>query len=807
MGGVESLAPVRPTGSSLVAPLALVVAGVTIGAAAAGLLGAQERAVVIRAGLLLDGSGSARNNVDITIQGSRIVAVDPAAPGRDVTYDLGHRTVLPGLIDTHVHITSHFGPDGRLAGSDEPPQAAILAAAENAYLTLAAGVTTVQSLGAPADRALRDAVARGVLPGPRILTSLAAITEQTGSIEDIRAAVRRLAAEGADAIKLFASRSIREGGSQTLARPALEAACGEARAVGLRTLVHAHDEGSIRDATLAGCTAIEHGVFATDAVLALMAERGTYFDPHISLLFRNYLDNKARFLGIGNYTEEGFAWMEKAIPLATAAFKRALARPGLKIVFGTDAVAGAHGRNVEELIARVTVGGQDPLAAIVSATTLAAESIGRADRLGRVAPGYDADLVAIVGDPRREVAALRRVVFVMKAGQVVRHVADEGSVVVVRAGRLFDGQEVRSRVDITVEGGRISRVEPAASGRRVTYDLSALTVMPGWIDTHVHLASHFGQDGRADTTGETPADAALAAYENAYRTLLAGFTTVQSLGDPAAWMRDALSRGVLPGPRVLSSLGSISERTGPPKAIRAAVRRFKDQGADLVKIFASRSSREGGGRTLSDAQLEAACGEARAQGLRTVVHAHAADAVAAAVRAGCTAVTHGTGATAAELRLMAERGVYFEPQFLVTHNYLANKPRFLGIGNYTEEGFAFMEKLLPIRTEMFRQAAKLAGLKLVFGTDAVAGAHGLNAEEFIYRVRDGGQAPLAAFRSATTGAAEAVGLADRIGAVRPGYDADLVGVAGDPFRDITAVRRVVFVMRAGRVVKHVAPSP
>ncbi|HEX6737467.1 MAG TPA: amidohydrolase family protein [Vicinamibacteria bacterium] len=372
--------------------------------------------------------------------------------------------------------------------------------------------------------------------------------------------------------------------------------------------------------------------------------------------------------------------------------------------------------------------------------------------------------------------------------------------VVLRAGTLLDGRGgVRRDVNIVVERGRIARIEPARGA--ATYDLRGLTVMPGWIDTHVHITAHFGRDGRAATEGETPGEVALYAAENACLTLRAGFTTVQSIGAAAdRELREALARGAIPGPRLLTSLDPINDRTGPPDAIREAVRRLQKDGADLVKVFASKSSRDGGGRTLDDAQLQAACGEARELGLRTVVHAHSADSIDAALRAGCGAVTHGTGATPEILRDMAARGTFFEPQFLVTHNYLENKPRFLGIGNYTEAGFAAMEKLLPQRDAMFKQATAVPGLKLVFGTDAVAGAHGRNAEEFVYRVQ-AGQRPMDAIVSATSRAAESLGLQDEIGAVAPGLAADLIATEGDPTADITAVRRVVFVMKGGRTVK------
>jgi imidazolonepropionase-like amidohydrolase len=140
----------------------------------------------------------------------------------------------------------------------------------------------------------------------------------------------------------------------------------------------------MRAAAAAGCTQVEHGVFADAEALGELARHGTYFDPQVCLVFRNYLDHRPRFLGIGNYTEEGFAAMERALPLAAAAFRKALETPGLPIVFGTDAVAGAHGHNAEELVCRVRVGGQTPRDAIVSATSLAAKAMGlAADRGAR----------------------------------------------------------------------------------------------------------------------------------------------------------------------------------------------------------------------------------------------------------------------------------------------------------------------------------------------------------------------------------------------------------------------------------------
>ncbi|MBI3263266.1 MAG: amidohydrolase family protein, partial [Acidobacteria bacterium] len=215
---------------------------------------AQDRPVVIRAGTLLDGKGGTARNVTIVVQGTRVTRVESTTGA--VTYDLSRLTVLPGLIDTHVHIGQHFGKDGRADSRGETLAEAALFGAENAYLTLMAGLTTVQSVGAASDVPLREAIARGILPGPRILTSIGSITSTTLTPDQIRESVRKLESDGADLIKIFASRSIREGGAQTLTQPQLDAACGEAKAVGLRTLVHAHSPESIKAAVQAGCSQI-----------------------------------------------------------------------------------------------------------------------------------------------------------------------------------------------------------------------------------------------------------------------------------------------------------------------------------------------------------------------------------------------------------------------------------------------------------------------------------------------------------------------------------------------------------------------
>jgi imidazolonepropionase-like amidohydrolase len=289
---------------------------------------------------------------------------------------------------------------------------------------------------------------------------------------------------------------------------------------------------------------------------------------------------------------------------------------------------------------------------------------------------------------------------------------------------------------------------------------------------------------------------------------MAGFTTVQSVGAPNdVPLRNAINKGIIPGPRILTAVEPLEgrgEATGTPDEIRAFIRKQKDAGADVIKIFASKSIRLGGGMTLSQEQLNAACDEAKKLGLRTLVHAYK-EAVRASALAGCTEVEHGTLASDDDLKVLAEKGTYFDPQAgLVIENYMENKDKYLGTQGYTEEGFAAMEKVLPADHEIVAHAAKIPGLKMVFGTDAVAGAHGRNAEEFIDRVRDAGIDPMAAMVSANSLGAEAMGMADQIGSITPGLKADIIALDGDPIKDITAVRRVVFVMKDGVVYKNAA---
>jgi imidazolonepropionase-like amidohydrolase len=411
--------PWLPVFVEAVAIVLLVSLSVLVGCTQPGAETPQQTGTVLRTSRILDGRGGVLEDRDIVIRDGRIAEIVPAGQGRgDQVHDLRSYTVLPGLIETHVHLGWHFGADGRLERRGEMADR-VMYAAENAQRMLEAGFTTVQSLGGSEDGPLARALDRGVLPGPRILTSLGSMSAGTGGPAELRAAVRDFADRGAHVIKIFGSESIRTGGGPTMSQDQIDAACGEAAALGLRAVVHAHGPESARRATLAGCTTIEHGALLDRETLELMAEHGTFYDPNIHLIFQNYFDNADRYIGIGSYTEEGFDQMRAAVPRALEAFQTALTVPGLKTVFGTDAVAGAHGRNVEELIYRVRQGGQSPTDAVTSITSLAAESLGMGEDIGTLDVGWIADIIAVEGDPTGDIAALERVRFVMTGGRAV----------------------------------------------------------------------------------------------------------------------------------------------------------------------------------------------------------------------------------------------------------------------------------------------------------------------------------------------------------------------------------------------------
>ena len=392
---------------------------------------AAGQAVWVVADRAVDGEGEVIAQPRIRIEGGRIAAVASGGPlprGADVI-DLAGYTLLPGLIDAHVHVTDHLDSRG------ERPSRTALHGAHNALALLRSGFTTARSLGSPgfADVDLRDAIEEGLVPGPRLLVSSEGLSDGAApgaegdaaargaapAGEDaIRAFVRATAAGGVDWIKIFATRSSRAGGTAVYSQRQLEWAVDEARRHGLPVAVHAHASDGAARAIRAGARTIEHGALLDDATLDLMVETGTYLAPNLYLA-EYYLEHADRF----GFTDEALEWTARLLPVRTDVFRRAVEK-GVPIVFSTDANAGwiASGSTALEFERRVAAG-QSPKDAVTSATGRAARALGLDDR-GDLRPGLLADLVAVDGDPLADVAAMGRVVFVMKGGRIVRRPGD-----------------------------------------------------------------------------------------------------------------------------------------------------------------------------------------------------------------------------------------------------------------------------------------------------------------------------------------------------------------------------------------------
>ncbi len=417
------------------------------GGAAAASGAAAAPALLLAGAAVLDQDGErllpAR---DVLVANGRIVAIGPAgtvAPGGGaaggvppVRVDLAGKVLVPGLIDLHTHLLLH--------AYDETPwndqvlkeslELRTLRAVGAARATLAAGFTTVRELGTEgagfADVALRDAVARGWIAGPRIFAATRAIVatasygpsgfdprwdvpkgaqEATGA-DEVRRAVRQQIAAGADWIKVYADYRRRPGApsTPTFSLEELTAAVDEARSAGLPVAAHASTDEGVRRAVLAGVTTIEHGTGAGAQVLALMRQRGTVLCPTLAAY-----EATSRYAG----WRPGEQPEPAAVRDSRAMLGRALAA-GVTIANGSDAGVFSHGQNAREIELLVAYG-MRPAAALRAATATAAAVLGRGGDLGRIAPGYTADLVALDGDPLADIAALRRVVLVVKEGVLV----------------------------------------------------------------------------------------------------------------------------------------------------------------------------------------------------------------------------------------------------------------------------------------------------------------------------------------------------------------------------------------------------
>jgi imidazolonepropionase-like amidohydrolase len=377
--------------------------------------------VALRCGRLIDANGNVASGAVVIIRGDRIVEVGRGLkiPPASEVIDLSHATVLPGLIDAHTHMTYHYDP-----AQGEKPDTTLRYAAENARRTLEAGFTTVRNLGAGegVDITLRDAINTGKTPGPRMQVSgepLIRIPEaksddRSGQSRDelIRQFVKKQIDAGADVIKIFGTPGAGGGDRMLFSQEEIKMVVGMAAASHLRVAVHAIYNDGIRAAVQAGVASIEHGDYLDDEVMDMMKARHTALVPTLYIPI-HYLTHRDRF----KFTEAQFKALSDLQVQAEKNFKKALSS-GVWIVMGSDAVAGMHGGNAKEL-ERMVVAGMTPAQSIRAATTDAALLLGWESNVGAIEPGKFADIIAVSGDPLKDITELQRVKFVMKGGQVV----------------------------------------------------------------------------------------------------------------------------------------------------------------------------------------------------------------------------------------------------------------------------------------------------------------------------------------------------------------------------------------------------
>jgi imidazolonepropionase-like amidohydrolase len=386
---------------------------------------AAER-IFIRAARMLDlRSGRIIRDALIVVEGERVAAVGAnlSVPRDANVIDLGDVTLLPGLIDAHTHLTYHFDRSGRFGQeSDASPDITLKYAEENARATLAAGVTTARNLGAGerVDIRLRDEINRGEAVGPRLLVSgeplmsdaLSGARDSAARLSLVREFVRARIAEGVDVIKIF--EDMDADGEPAFSAGEIRAAVDEAARAGLRVAVHAHEAAAVKAAVKGGCASIEHGSFLDTEAIRLLAGRHTALVPTLYLP-THYLEHKEQF-AFGASTWEFFERL-RANNLANASRAKAA---GVWIVAGSDAVAGLHGHNPRE-VEWLVKAGLTPVEALRAATIDAARLLGLEDKVGEIKPGEFADIIAVAGDPTKDIDSVEHVEFVMKGGHVVRN--------------------------------------------------------------------------------------------------------------------------------------------------------------------------------------------------------------------------------------------------------------------------------------------------------------------------------------------------------------------------------------------------
>ncbi|MCB0279228.1 MAG: amidohydrolase family protein [Calditrichaeota bacterium] len=402
--------------------------------------------IVIHCGRFIDGkSNTMRERVSIIVEGKQIKSIESGyvdAKNGQQLINLKSATIMPGLMDMHVHLSSEYNPRSSYEGFFMNPEDYAYRSVQFAERTLMAGFTTVRDLGGAVNTALRNAISKGYVIGPRIFSAGKAIAttgghaDETNSwnrelagdpgplegvingADDARKAVRQRYKNGADLIKITATGGVlsvaKNGQNPQFTDEELKAIVETANDYGMQVAVHAHGADGMKRAVLAGVKSIEHGTLMTEEVMDLMIERGTYYVP--TIIAGKWVAEKAKIDGF--FPELVRPKAAEIGPKIQATFAAAYKR-GVKIAFGTDSGVSAHGDNGKEFTYMVEAG-MPAMQAIQSSTKVAAELLGIADQTGTLETGKTADIIAVFGDPLTDIKAMTRVVFVMKDGKIYK---------------------------------------------------------------------------------------------------------------------------------------------------------------------------------------------------------------------------------------------------------------------------------------------------------------------------------------------------------------------------------------------------
>jgi len=402
---------------------------------------------------------------------------------------------------------------------------------------------------------------------------------------------------------------------------------------------------------------------------------------------------------------------------------------------------------------------------------------------------------------------------------------------ILYCGKLIDPKNltVLTEMSIVVEGSTIKDVEKgyikAGTGDKIVH-LEKQTVMPGLIDCHVHLESEISPDDFANQFKLNPQDIAFVSIGNADSTLMAGFTTVRDLGGSGVniSLRNAVNKGLVPGPRIYTAgiaIGSTGGHGDPTNGLRSdlmgdpgpslgvvngvddcikAVRMRYKEGSDVIKIMSTGGvlslEKDGAGAQLTDDELKAIISTAKDYGLRVACHAHGAEGIKRAIKAGVNSIEHGTYTDDDCIALFKQYGAYLVPT-IIAGKSVADSAKIPGFFPAVISG-----KAITVGSQIQNTFAKAykAGVKIAFGTDAGVYKHGKNWKEFVY-MTEAGMPPLEAIKAATVSAADLIGISDKAGTIETGKWADIIAVDGDPIADITTMGKVSFVMKGGVVYK------